>query len=615
MKFTNPDQRPIPLKPCFGNVPSEMRHVKQWVMWKYVWKDADRVWSKVPFKTNGIHAKSNDASTWGSFESCFLTYEQNQSQFDGIGFVFSDDSDFVGIDLDNCVSRVGDKRELTPFALRVMEKLATYTEISPSGTGIHLIGKSKAIVPLKTKFNGNEIEVYRTGRYFTFTGLAVTNPILDARDIHTELTEICDKIRPKQISKESATPVNQAETLNLTIESRLRMALKNEKTKRWFEGDISEHGFDDSRADMALLRNLAFFCDGNRDILDAMFRQSKLMRPKWDDLRGTDTYGNNTMGKILSTQTEYASFINKHEKNKSDYNSRNIRRVKVNDIWDATMAYRESGDARGVEVGWSNLTELYRPAKGQFSVVTGLPGSGKSTFVDCLCFNIAKLHDWKITFASFETLPMQRHILNFAQIATQKPTFKFIDNHATDSEMEEIREFLNEHFYFIKPADDELTIEQLFEYVSDDIKEHQIDGFVLDPYTELDEKRGYGMSETEHIKQILKYGQRFTRNNQIHWWLIAHPVKSGETYIDGRPSLRSIAGSQNFYNKMDFGLVVHRVENQTKVFVDKVRFDINGKMGECEFDFDSHAKTYTPVGEQFIQEMDTETRNIKEWSF
>lgn len=596
MQYTDPNKRPKPVKPKLDTVPSDLKNTPHWILWRYVWKVSEGVWSKVPFQPDGTHAKSNDKTTWHTFESCFLAFEQQENRFDGLGFVFSETSDFVGVDLDACLSK---EKELTPFALRVLEKLYTYTEVSPSRTGIHLIGKAKDIQALKTKYRGNDIEVYRTGRYFTFTGLSF-QPQLPVRDIHTDLTEIIEAVKPKEKETENVKPV--ATVVSLDNNARLQMALKRDNVRRWFGGDTSDFGGDDSRADMALCRSLAFYSDGNRDTLDWMFRQSKLMRPKWDEKRGVDTYGNLTLDKILSTQTEYASFAKVKEQNASSYESRKSRRISVNDVWDSVMSYRASGDSRGVTVGWDNLNQFYRPAKGLFTVVTGLPGSGKSTFLDVMCYNIAKLHDWKFTFASFETLPLQRHILNFAQIATQKPTFKFIEGAATDAEMEEVRSFLDSHFHFIMPNDNELSIDALLGYVADDIAEHDIDGFILDPYTELDEKRGYGITETEHIKQVLKSFQRFTRHNKIHSWLIAHPVKSSETYVDGRPSLRSIAGSQNFYNKVDFGLVVHRVENQTKVFVDKVRFEINGKVGECAFDFDPMQKSYFSADGEMAQE-------------
>lgn len=603
MKYTDKNTRPKPLEPKFDSVPPEMKELKQWVLWKYIWKEdgASSSWSKVPFATNGVTASTTNPHTWAKFESAVMAYEQNQNNYDGIGFVFAPDGDLVGVDLDDCITNDGFKVGLKPFALRVCEKLETYTEVSPSKTGLHLIGKAKDITLLRKKlvFKGNVIEVYKEGRYFTFTG--VQSAKIPIRDIQPELTEILKAITP--VENKPALAQN-TDFSSLTVETRLKMALKNERTRRWFEGDKSDFGDDDSRADLALVRQLAFFSDGNAEILDAMFRQSKLFRPKWDERRGVQTYGEMTLTKVLATQENFASFQNLKKNQPSDFNTRKSRRLTVNDIWDLTMEYRKSGEAKGVESDWQNLNRLYRPAKGQSTIVTGLPGSGKSTLLDVYTYQLAFLHGWKFTYAAFETLPLQRHILNFAQIATGKPTFAFIEGAATDSEMDEAREFLNAHFHFLNPSDDDFTMDRILEYVGDDIREYQIDGFVLDTFTELEDELMTGETETKMIKRILKKQMRFAQQNNIHSWTVAHPTKpTKETFVDDgeggkRPTLSSIGGSQNFYNKIDFGIIVHRPDkkkNLTRVYVDKVRFDVNGEPGDCDFTYDKGARCYTPV--------------------
>ncbi len=88
MKFTDKNIRPKPLKPRLDSVPTELKECRQWILWKYVWKETESVWAKVPFQVNGNHAKTNDPTTWSSFEACFMAYDQKQSLYDGIGFVF-----------------------------------------------------------------------------------------------------------------------------------------------------------------------------------------------------------------------------------------------------------------------------------------------------------------------------------------------------------------------------------------------------------------------------------------------------------------------------------------------------------------------------------------------
>jgi putative DNA primase/helicase len=140
--YTDPDNKPNVLRPCLDAVPDELRTVPRWVLWKLVWKNAKKsgkgVWDKVPYRPNARKAKSNDPKTWASFEEVVIGYQKGG--YDGIGFMFSDP--FAGIDLDNV--RNPETGEVSRRdATELIERFATYTEISPSGTGLKLFGLGK----------------------------------------------------------------------------------------------------------------------------------------------------------------------------------------------------------------------------------------------------------------------------------------------------------------------------------------------------------------------------------------------------------------------------------------------------------------------------------------
>ncbi len=82
---------------------------------------------------------------------------------EGAGFVFSKDDPYVGIDLDNCIT---DSDFLQPWAAEIVSKLNGYTEVSPSGEGLHIIVKGR----LPANFKNSNVEAYSEGRYFTMTG-------------------------------------------------------------------------------------------------------------------------------------------------------------------------------------------------------------------------------------------------------------------------------------------------------------------------------------------------------------------------------------------------------------------------------------------------------------
>ena len=586
------NKRPTGVPIDFAIVPEELRIPKQWVMWKFDWIEKTGTWAKVPYQTNGKHAASDNSETWTTFDSVMLTFEQSRSTFDGIGFMFSLEFGYVGVDVDECITDDEGEKKLTAFAIRTMERLNTYTEISPSGTGIHCIGKAKIKQGINRTWRGNKIEAYGQGRYFTFTGLSWHESPLEIRDINNDVNAIIAAVTvPESVG-------NKPSVLSLSTQQRLDMALKNPKIESLFWGNTIEYGGDDSAADMALVSHFAFYAGGQIEIVDTMFRQSKLMRPKWDEMRGANTYGHITMTKAIAGCRAFLGVKSKQEVKDSSYESRRLRRFTMVDLKDKAFEYYHNGQSQGVDPGWKELFPLYRPAPGLLSIITGEPGSGKSNWVDCLCSKIALNHKWRITFASFETLPLERHVLTLCQIHLGKPTLKWMQGSVSESELHDAMDALESHFHFIMPDDNELNIESILEYVDDDIRDYGIEGFVLDPFTELEQSRFGGMSQSEMIEKILRRLQHFTRTRKIHTWLIAHPTKSGDTYKDGRPTMRSISGSANFYNKADFGLVMHRGDDDNStLFVDKVRFDSNGGRGQVEFGYSKDRREYFELGE------------------
>ena len=132
------------------------------MLWKRVKRSEST--TKVPYQPNGDPASSTNDATWSDFASVMGAYLQNIN-FAGVGFVFSVDDPYVGIDLDKCRDLA--TGEVEPWAVDMLSRFKTYTELSPSGTGFHLIGKSK--LPNKGR-RKSQIEMYDSGRYFTVTG-------------------------------------------------------------------------------------------------------------------------------------------------------------------------------------------------------------------------------------------------------------------------------------------------------------------------------------------------------------------------------------------------------------------------------------------------------------
>jgi hypothetical protein len=155
---TAPNKRLLLVK--VENIPEELRVRPQWVVWKAVGDKPD----KVPYSARtGHRASSTDLLTWGTFEEALEAYENGE--YAGLGFVFSSADPYTGIDLDNCVDEDG---EIAGWALETVRYFDSYTELSATGTGLHIIVRGE--VPNRKK---GDVEVYSSKRFFTVTGHAV----------------------------------------------------------------------------------------------------------------------------------------------------------------------------------------------------------------------------------------------------------------------------------------------------------------------------------------------------------------------------------------------------------------------------------------------------------
>jgi primase-polymerase (primpol)-like protein len=157
--------------PMIENIPEELAERPQWVCWRYEERDDKK--TKVPYTSDTYtpiqKASTTDLMTWGSFENAFRALDNEARHYDGIGFVFSSADPFVGIDLDKC--RDPESGELAPWAREMISRVPEgYIEVSPSGTGVHIIIRGSVRGGGVRK---GPVEMYSRGRYFTITGHAL----------------------------------------------------------------------------------------------------------------------------------------------------------------------------------------------------------------------------------------------------------------------------------------------------------------------------------------------------------------------------------------------------------------------------------------------------------
>lgn len=271
--------------------------MNQWVCFKLEWNADKSKHDKVPYNpVTGYKAKANDSTTWTDYETAAAAVQRGA--YDGIGFEFA--NGIFGVDLDHVVNIDG---TLTAEAQDIIDTLDSYTEYSPSGTGAHIICVGS--IPPKDRRNGN-VEMYSDGRFFTVTGNVLGQP----KEVQ-ERTAAAATVHAKYLKRETPQPAQPAPqkpkaiTDTSDILSKAFSSKNGAAIRALYNGDTSANGGDQSAADQALINHLAYWTNGNAEQMDRLFRQSGLMRDKWDERHGADTYGRMTINKALESFTPY----------------------------------------------------------------------------------------------------------------------------------------------------------------------------------------------------------------------------------------------------------------------------------------------------------------------
>ena len=292
MGFTNFNDK-------YSAIPQELKGYKNWVCWQaYPDPKSHSGISKKPVnpKTGGL-AQSNNPDTWSDFE----TAVRQSGKYSGIGFMFSN-SPFFGVDLDDMPNDIEDYQNggADNIISEFVNTLQSYTEFSQSKTGVHII--CKGTLPegrRKAKNDSGGFEMYENGRFFVVTG----NYCSEYGYIN-DCTESVKPLHSKYLGKTAEPkPNRQNITVNLnSVDDIVRAACsaKNGSLfKALYSGDFSAY-LSQSEADMAFCNMLAFWCGCDAEKMDAIFRQSGLMRDKWDRKQSGTTYGVITLQKAIS---------------------------------------------------------------------------------------------------------------------------------------------------------------------------------------------------------------------------------------------------------------------------------------------------------------------------
>lgn len=265
----------------------------------------------------------------------------------------------------------------------------------------------------------------------------------------------------------------------------------------------------------------------------------------------------------------------------------------VSDFEQSLDALFEYGMQKGVTIGHENFDRLLSFETKRLCVVTGIPGSGKSEFIDEIAERLNMRYGWRFAYFSPENAPLAYHASKLIEKFTGK---KFDKQHLTFGEYKQVKEHLETDFFFIAPHND-YRLDTILERAKFLVRRRGIKALVIDPYNRLEDE-SEGQNETKYISRLLDKLTNFAQLNDVLIILMAHPTKmpKNKDGIIEAPTLYDISGSANFNNKADFGIVVHRnrLENTVEVHVQKVKFRHLGECGTALFKYNLNNGRYTP---------------------
>ena len=266
----------------FENIPQELKKLKQWVCWQ-----GDKL-PRNPY--TGGNAQSNNKDTWSDFDTAIKALDKYK--FDGIGFMFA--NGYFGVDLDKCLDN-------SDFIDEFVETLQSYTEISRSGNGIHII--CKGTLPDGARRRGN-VEMYNSGRYFIMTGNLYNKNYTEIKDCTESIKLLHNKYLYTETPKVAPRVVQKLDLDDNEIVDKARNCRTGSLFQLLYSGNWQGVYNSQSEADLALCNHLAFWTQKDAAQMDRIFRSSGLYRDKWDSKRGTYTYGETTIQKAISSCVE-----------------------------------------------------------------------------------------------------------------------------------------------------------------------------------------------------------------------------------------------------------------------------------------------------------------------
>jgi twinkle protein len=253
--------------------------------------------------------------------------------------------------------------------------------------------------------------------------------------------------------------------------------------------------------------------------------------------------------------------------------------LNIDNIWNSVLNYNENG-VKNYSIGMGNSDNYFNLAFGEWTVVTGIPNSGKSDIVDQICCNVATKYGFRCAMFAPESFPYEGHIKRIAN--------KLNEKNCDNTDLNNTKDFIEEHFHWVKIDLENLTLKGILDAFKQLVLQKGVNVCVIDPYNMLDHS---AQRDYSYVGRLLSQITQFCQQTKTHLFLVAHPRKIES--IEGKyrkPTLYDISGSSDFFNKSYNGLIVFRQIGQkskyksdvVSVYVEKVKRKENGQLGQFE---------------------------------
>lgn len=509
---------------------SEMKQEKRWVCWKLEQRKDGKT-TKPPYNPRtGRHAQTNNPATWTDYQTAKEAVDQGD--FDGLGFVFTG-SDYIGIDLDHVYDP--ERGEIWEKAEEILKAARSYTEISPSGDGFHILCKGgldrSSDDPRTVDFNvggvHRKFEIYdgSDARYFTVTEKVFSDRPLEDRPEELQIMYERHFRSPRLEQRAEAAEVDpelDEDSAEFEISATLQKAFRSkngDKIRKLYEdGDLSDHEGDHSRADQALCNHLVYWFKGDLDLTDQAFRESKLMRAKWDRSAGGGmTYGERTLRNALeqyqtreAQKTQETQRTRETEKKKGRFIPCNVCEYIGKGKFDSDIEYFKKYKHRKTGFAQLDGITLY-PGLAFLGGVTSL---GKTTFSVQLADHLVSQREHVLYF-SMEQQPIEIVSKGLTRTLYEiapgtRLTNIDIKNGATSKDLERAKEIYAERSknLTVVNCNFHTTVEQISEYIERQTQKIGASPVIFIDYLQLiaapDDSRMSDKERVDHVVAALK---------------------------------------------------------------------------------------------------------------